>query len=253
MVFSQLIHKRITLASFFIGAVLFLIPLATNSSESLSPPLKPLFAQYHSSKTYAFFFKDSATRRLNKLKNGHWLYQLDISSFFARIKESVEFEWRNQRIYPLIYKYDRTGLNVSNRHALLRFDWLHKIVTNRVQGSEWKMAITDNTWDKLSYQLQLKLDLMQHKNKLRYDIADGGHLKQYIFKVSGTDKIDTPMGRIRATRVDVVKKTGRYQNTELWFANQWDFLLTKMVQTDSQNNKIEIQLDYAEINGQPLE
>lgn len=253
MVFAKLIRKGKALSPIFLGTVFYLTPFIARSAEPQPSPLKPLFARYHSSKTYAFFFKDHATRELKKLKNGHWFYQLKISSFFAQVNESVEFEWRNQRIYPITYRYDRTGLNVNDRHALLRFDWQHKLVTNRVQGSEWKMAITDNTLDKLSYQLQLKLDLLQHKQQLNYEIADGGHLKQYIFKVSGTEKIDTPMGRILATRVDVVKKTGRYQNTELWFANKWDYLLTKMVQTDSQNNQLEILLDYAEIDGQPLE
>ncbi len=215
--------------------------------------LQPFFAEYHSTKTHAFFFKDKATRQLKKLKNGHWFYQIHIYSLFAHIEESVEFEWRSQHIFPLTYRYERTGLSVKDRHASLIFDWENMEVTNRVQASEWKMAITDNTLDKLSYQLQLRLDLMQNKKNMHYLIADGGHLKQFIFKVADTVQLNTPMGKVTATIVNVVKKTGSYHNTKLWFAKEWGFLLTRMEQVDNDGEVTRVDLHHATVKGQRLE
>ncbi len=224
----------------------------TTSAESTQPALTPLVATYTSTQTHALFFKDHATRQLQKMDNGHWRYQLNLSSLFVDIVESIEFDWKDRRIIPLIYRYDRTGMSVKNRHALLRFDWKKKVVTNQVQDSEWKMVITDNTLDKLSYQLQLRFDLMQNKTDMSYLIADGGRLKQFIFKVDGTETIETALGKVTAVRVKVVKKTGWHKNAILWFAKEWGFLLAKMEQQNRNGTINQIKISSATINGQRI-
>jgi len=225
-------------------ATLLFFPGGVRSKErSTATILPPFYAEYLSSETYGWFFHDKAIRTLSQLKNGHWKYELQLKSLFADVRESTEFEWENNQVRPLHYTYYRSGWGIKKRQAELFFNWKTLTVINDVAHTRWKMSITPDTQDKLSYQIQLRVDLINKKKLLHYDVADGGRLKQFRFKVIRAETLQTTLGKIKTTVVKVIKKTGHFNSSTLWFAHKWKYLLIRIVNKDRNKKPIIINLN----------
>jgi hypothetical protein len=93
--------------------------------------------------------------------------------------------------------------------------------------------VPTGTQDKLSYQLQLRLDLLAGKTDMTYAVADGGKLKEYRFKVTGEEQIDTPYGRYNAVRVMRDRGEDADRETLIWLAPELDYLIVRLEQTES--------------------
>ena len=151
----------------------------------------------------------TAVRELKTLANGQQELIFRANSWLASIKESSQFDWNdNLRLVPNRYEYKRKGLG-KDRYALLTFDWDNLRVTNNVQNKPWKMAVPPEALDKLSYQLQLRSDLINQVPVLSYAVADGGRLKTYTFEVMGEEVLDTPIGQLNTIKIKRSRSSGK--------------------------------------------
>ena len=190
----------------------------------------------------------TATRELKVLDDGSLLFTFVAKSWIASIEESSRFQWtEDNRIVPQHYSYKRGGLG-RDRQAELTFDWDRGKVTNDVQNKPWVMDIPPLALDKLSYQLQIRTDLINNKPLLEYNIADGGHLKQYNFEVLGEEQLKTKIGTFNTIKVRRVREDEDKRHTIFWMAKNWDHLVVRM-QQEEDGKSYEIDLTNATLNG----
>lgn len=211
---------------------LTLLLAVTLSNVTLAQPLTPFKATYKVVTKGGISIEGEGVRTLQPTDNGQWRFSSKASALFARIDESSTFTLNAQQITPSEYLYNRKVLG-KTRNARLSFDWADSIVTNDVNNKPWSMEIFPGVMDKLSYQLQLQLDIASGAESVNYTIADGGHLKQYSFKVIGQEEVDTPTGRfnaIRAERIYAPEKKER--STHIWFAPALNYQLIKFMQEE---------------------
>ncbi|NIB41977.1 DUF3108 domain-containing protein [Pseudomaricurvus alkylphenolicus] len=198
----------------------------------------------------------TATRTLRELENGGQELRFAARSWLARIEEVSQFNWnREGHLVPERYSYSRTGLG-RDREAHLDFDWQKLTVVNNVQKRPWSMSIPPQAMDKLSYQLQLRHDLLNRHTRendpeLSYAIADGGRLKTYRFEVLGEEQLQTAVGRLNVVKVRKVRE-GSKRVTLLWLARDWDHLVVRIQQTEKDGKHYEINLASASLNGIPV-
>lgn len=222
--------------------------LLLSSTALLSFELTPSVAEYSATVKNGIPISGTARHTLIQLSNNIWRYQFNVDSFFAEVNESVYFQWNNGRVIPITYHYKRSGWAVSNRRATLEFNWKENKVLNDVQGIPWSMEIPDNAIDKLGYQLQIKLDLMDGKRNLVYQVADGGRLKEFHFAIQGEETINTELGETTAVVVKKVRAESDKRDSTLWFAKEWDYLLVKLIQIESDGERYEINIKRAEVD-----
>jgi len=208
------------------------------------------FSAIYAAKIHGFEVK--ATRELKTLANGTQKLSFKATSWLANIEESSEFDWSEQaQLVPSSYQYHRTGLG-KDRHADLSFDWQNKIVTNDVQNNPWEMSIPDRVLDKLSYQVQLRSDLINQRPVLSYQVADGGRLKTYHFEIMGEEVLNTPLGQFHTVKVKRTRSTRKKRETYLWLAKDWDYLLVRLQQIEKGGKRYEINLAQAELAGETV-
>lgn len=196
----------------------------------------------------------TATRSLKTLPGGDKLFTFEADSWIANFQESSQFTWqKDDRIVPKHYHYQREGLG-RDRVAKLDFDWEHNTVTNDVERKVWKMEIPEFALDKLSYQLQLRSDLVNEKPLLEYNIADGGQLKQYRFELLGEENLVTQMGTFATVKVRRIRdrEDDDKRYTVLWMAKNWDYLLVRLQQNDD-GKSYEIDLSKATLDGEEVQ
>lgn len=191
----------------------------------------------------------TATRSLETLENGNKKLTFIADSWLGDIIETSEFQWdENVHVIPETYTYNRTGLG-RNREAILKFNWQENQVVNNVERKPWKMKIPDLALDKVSYQLQIRSDLINQKPLLSYNIADGGRLKQYDFEILGEEEIETRAGKFTAIRVKRIREESEERQTIFWLAKDWDYLVIRVQQQEEDGASYEIDLREATLGG----
>lgn len=208
-----------------------LIPL-----QGLSDELKPFRAVYSTEIEAGVNMSAEAVRELKPLGNGEWQLSITISNMLANLQESSRFRLADQRVQPLEYRYHRKVLS-KTRDALLTFDWQKGHVHNQVQEQPWKMDIPAGTQDKISYQAQLRLDLLRASENLSYPVAGGGKLQHYSFEQLGQEQITTPIGRFDAVKIRRIQNPGSDRETLIWMAPALDYQIVQLELIEKEDNK----------------
>ncbi len=205
--------------------------------------LLPERAEYRAMYRSGIPISGKAISTLSQVEGQQWKYEFVIDGFLLDVLETVTFEWQpGATIKPHSYYFEQSGWLVSNREARVDFQWDKQRVRNDVEDRPWLMKIPLGTLDKLSYQLQLRMDLAAGKQEVEYRIADGGLLKLYQFKVIGKESVTTRYGTLDALVVERIRPPHSKRKTTLWYAEKLDFALIKLVQTEADGEEYEIEL-----------
>lgn len=156
------------------------------------------------------------------------------------VKETSLWTLSQQQIMPRQYLYQRSG-GKKDKYLRMDFDWRKNTVHIDDKVHPWDLEIEADTLEKHIYQVQLRLDLLQHPDKknFRYLIADGGRIKHYQIKRLEQETISTPLGKI-----DTVKFTrqrdrdsDKDRETTLWCAPELDYLPVKLEHIEKDGTK----------------
>jgi hypothetical protein len=166
------------------------------------------------------------------------------------ITERSVWQFHDGNIQPLEYQYSHEN-GKKSRHVELMFHWNENRVDNTAEGHTWSMDIPDGTLDKFSVQLAVMLDLQRHErgDDLRYDIADGGKLKNWSFQVLGHERIETDAGEFETIKLKRLRHSYDRQ-TIMWCAPALNYLLVKIEHTEEDDGTFTMELD--KVDGLPV-
>ncbi len=221
-----------------------------NSSSSLADnnttPLKAFSAEY-SAILNGSSVSGSAVRQLEFNPEGQAVFSFKAKVNLAKLHEESLLSWNQCTPVPLAYQ---RSLRVffRNKKQSIQFDQ-DKLKAHYDDGKKSGHAdIPAQTLDRISLQLALRCDLQKGKQQGNYTVFDRNKLKTYQFKVVGDEIIDTPIGKLQATKVQLQRKNKNRQ-TWLWFSKQHDYLLVKLKQEEpgggnkpSSSNELEITI-----------
>jgi hypothetical protein len=133
-----------------------------------------------------------------------------------RILEESSGQFLAGRARPDRYLYERESGD-SVRRLRLDFDWPGNRI--RVSGGSpnWTLEAPDGVLDKLVQQLVFSHDLAAGQREVDYRVADGGLLKDYSYRVTGSETLDTALGRLATLRAERSKNQESPDYT-LWLA-----------------------------------
>jgi hypothetical protein len=124
-------------------------------------------------------------------------------------------------VVPESYRYKESVNEKDN--SQVRFDWRERKVYTTSGGVTWSQKMEAGTQDRLSQQLMVRLQLAGGKKEVSYQVADGGKLKHYLFRVVGEEPIKPPYGRLHCLKVRRSKES-RAPDYTIWFARELDYL-----------------------------
>lgn len=220
------------------------------ATTTLSTSIKPFKASY-GAKASSIPVKGSATRELSVSKDGTYQLSFNADIVLVNLNESSAFTLdEKQQVKPVSYHFRRGGL-AKNKEISLKFDWSNKQVHNIADDDVKPFGIPTGTLDKISYQFQLRQDLINNKKVLNYTIADDDEIKTYNFKRVGEETVETPIGAIKAIKVERIRGQGSDRQTLIWFAQDWNYLMVKLQQIED-SKEYNIFLKNASIEGQQV-
>lgn len=208
------------------------------------------FDNTYTAKLYGF--NVNVTSRLSAQENNLYQFYFDVNAAIGSVTEVSRFKWNEQEQYaiPTSYTYKRKGLG-KNREKELNFDWSKNEVVDLTNNSSLILDATKKIQDSLSYQVQLRQDLMAGKKDLHYFITDGKKTKEYQFETMDEEVLDTPLGKVTALKIkrsEANEKRAIYA----WFAKDFQYLLVRLQQEEN-GSAYTIYLSKASINGKAIE
>lgn len=147
-----------------------------------------------------------------------------------KLNETSSGRFTEHGIRPDKYHYQRTG-GSREREARLTFDWQAMRVHNDVEDSKWEMDIPAGTLDKLASQLGMMYALDAGQTDVTFSIADGGTLKEYRFRVTGKETLETPAGTFETVKITRVRDNNK-RETYIWCAPDLHYLPVRIWQRE---------------------
>lgn len=215
--------------------------------------LEPMEATYRAKVTRGLSLTGEATRSLTKRDDGRWDYRFDVESFIADISESAVLSYEDNVVTPHRYRYSLEGTFISNQSKKYDFDWERQVVVDRKKNREHDLSGYDLIQDQLTAQLQLWVDLRAGKKHMEYLIVDNGDTDDYQFEVLGEETIETEhFGKVDTIKVWRIRDEDSPRSTHMWFAPQWNHLLVRLEQRNSEGEDFDIYLKKATIQGKAI-
>lgn len=166
-------------------------------------------------------FKVESIGKTNKFVGMIIDLQIEESTLFTRSQHG--------QIRPLKYSYQQTGS--KQRQEVIEFDWNQKVAQARYQDKNRTIALTEDTFDKLLYQVILMQELQQGQRTLRYRVIDKTKVRVYKPNLLGEEAVHTGLGQLNTLKYQRVSSNGKYRTT-LWCAPKLRYLPVQVEHVD---------------------
>lgn len=168
----------------------------------------------------------------------------------ARLEQASELTLQNNRVVPLNYAYQLSGVSRAS-HAIF-FNWDAEIALSTEDDESWQLQLEEGVMDQLSYQLAIRQALMdstEDETTFAFEIVDGDAIEMQEYRIVAEETISTPLGELNTVKLERVREDSDERVTEIWLALDWDFLLTRIEQINSSGLRISLELKSAELDG----
>ena len=119
-------------------------------------------------------------------------------------------------------------MGVSRREEQL-FDWDNSQLTYIKNGAQKIVPLVPNSLDLITHKLQIRRDLEVGKTTFSYPVMSRDRAKQYDYEVLTKEMLMTVLGPLNTTKLRRVVKQGKKRETIIWLADDWAYLIVKII------------------------
>ena len=96
-----------------------------------------------------------------------------------------------------------------------------------------------------TYILALRDDVARGMKEPCYNVIDDNKVERYCFRVTGTESVDTALGKMEAVVVERVRKPQSPRYTRFWFAPSLDYSIAKLEHQEQKGkNAYSLEITY---------
>lgn len=170
----------------------------------------------------------TTSRRLTRNGDNYVLSML-ARNFVGTISEEERFVITGGGdIEPRSYAYKR---NIFGQKRKETTDFANGTAVNVYKETTVKLPVDDSILGPMSYQFQMRQDLMNGKEDFSYRVVSRNHIKDYRYQIIDREQLDTPLGRLDTVVIERVRDDSE-RETYLWLASNLDYLPVKLVQKE---------------------
>lgn len=166
------------------------------------------------------------------------------------VEETSQFRWQDHGAKPLWYAFDQSG--VRRRYEHVTFDWSAGKADVDTDRGEYQTDIFAGALDNLSFSAQMSAELHSRRSRgeepmavdqiLTFQIVDGAQIDEHDYRIASYETIDTLMGQLNTVKLERVRDPDSNRSTEIWLASAYEFVLARLVQTESGGSRTELLL-----------
>ena len=189
----------------------------------------------------------SISRSLRIEDDGQYTFisRMESSGFAKFLSGSLLLETSKGRIIKdkiIPYSY-RRETDKQDKNYELNFDRKNNLVKRIDVAEGYEEILKEDTFDKLSYQAQMMMDLSSTFNEnLKYAIASQKKIVTYDVILIKEKKISTPMGKLK-TLVINRKDPNSSKETTVYCAKELDWLPVRIEHTDKKGRSMAAKIE----------
>lgn len=170
--------------------------------------------------------KIKGLRKFEEIEKDTYKLSWEAKALWMRLDEWSIFKVIDEKVIPVSYHYARKGLG-TDRPIDVYFDWEAMKVSGSKGKHSYEFALEPDTLDKLSFQVQLQLDLLMNKglDSAHYRIAKHNRISDYQFNYVRNERIETELGIQNTLVFERTKDDG---STILWISPEQNYLPIKI-------------------------
>ena len=181
--------------------------------------------------------KVNGTRKFESTTKDRYKVSWKAKALWMRLNEWSEFELIDgKQIRPISYHYTRKGLG-TDKPIHIVFDWENMLVNASKGDKKYQFALEPNTLDRLSYQVQLQIDLLIKPNSEQFDytVANHDRLARYSFHFEKQEVIETKLGSALSL---IFKREKKDKVTRIWLSPEQYYVPVKIEQTEGNQSSV---------------
>lgn len=235
-----------TLAAFTTALSITALAVTGGSAETHSTAISVYDVSY---KAQLNGMAVEARHQLQQLDNGQYSEVLEAKAALGKVTEQATFDLIDGQIIPGEYSYNRSIIGLKRRE-LQRFDWANLQMTFTKGKRAQQVEIQPGYMDKMTYKQQMRQHLAAGHKDLTYPVLSREKLKQYHFKLIGTEVLSTAIGQLNTTVIQRLTED-QSEQIKIWLATDWDYLLVKLEKRD-QGEVQQMQIRRGTLNNNPI-
>ena len=181
--------------------------------------------------------KINGVRKFESTSNNHYKVSWKAKALWMRLNEWSEFELIDgKQIRPISYHYTRKGLGTDKPIHII-FDWDNMLINASKGDKQYQFTLEPNTLDRLSYQVQMQIDLLinPESKELSYTVANHDKLAHYAFNFEQQEVIETELGEALSK---VFKREKKDKITRIWLSSEQYYVPVKIEQTEDKQSSV---------------
>ena len=181
--------------------------------------------------------KITGTRKFESTGDNSYKVSWKAKALWMRLNEWSEFELIDgKQIRPISYHYTRKGLGTDKPTHIL-FDWENNVINASKGDDKYQLPLEPNTLDRLSYQVQMQIDLLINPDseQLNYIVANHDRLARYAFNFEKQEVIETELGSALSR---IFTREKRDKTTRIWLSQEQYFVPVKIEQTEDNKSSV---------------
>jgi len=170
-----------------------------------------------------------ATRSLS-FANDSYQLATTAKNFLGGINEAETFKLKDGQIVVDNYHHQRSLLG-SKRKEDFKTDHQSGIAIYTRKKKTRNITLQSDYLGPMSYQVQIRRDLLADIKNLSYRVIHRGKVKEYRFERDGEETLSTPLGNINCVRLKRIREDDE-RETLFWMAPGMNYLLIKLRQKE---------------------
>jgi hypothetical protein len=217
----KICHKALLATTLSLGLI------ATGFAQTLTPFTANYEVKFHGINV------GKSTRQLKINKKGQYTFVDHIWSTFVFTDldslQQTQGTYHNNLIQPTQYASTYKNGDKSKK-STAQFNLKTQQASGTYKNKPFKLKISTGIQDSLSYQLQMRINLLEHK-PLSFKLVNQDEINTYTFKVVGNEMLDTPMGKLATLKL-TRSNSGKNRSTTFWLAKKYNYLIVKAVHVE---------------------
>lgn len=206
-----------------------LLPLGT-LTQSAQADSALEFPPYTASYEAEFNGMDITATHSLTIVDGNYRIATSAKNFLGGIEESETFRLQSGRVVVNGYQYERSLLG-GKRAEVLTVDHSVGLAHYTRKNKVREISLQENYLGPLSYQLQIRRDLLAGAKTFDYQVMHRGKVRDYRFEITGREILTTPAGDIECVTLRRIRDNNK-RETQFWMAENMDYLLVKLRQKE---------------------
>ena len=239
------------MALHFFKTVFTFLGIAIGSIAFAADPLLPFEAKLKATRFGAVDVHLTGTMYL-RTKDNQWEFALNAKKGGISTQEvSKGTLLQDNRFLPTSYN-KKARVFLIKEDIEWRFDWPKNKVTGQVKKDKLSHTIKANTFDPLSYQLELRQQLKTGATELNVINLRYKNPEPHRFEVIGEELLDVDGDLIYTKIVKQVQPQKKDTKYLIWVAPELDYITLKFASYRKGKLKDLVEVESLTINGQPI-